>query len=161
MNLFDRRSLIAFGALLAIFPDEGTAAARSAVILFVCQAGTAKSAMARELLRRRAAERGISVVAVSRGLQIDDHVSPKLRQSLVAEGIDTRRDGFSVLTARDVRAADIVVTFTQLPAALRPRDLRDWAAVVSVNDSYLAARADLDRRIDALLDDVAAVGIRR
>lgn len=160
MTLFDRRTLIAVGALLAVFPDSVMARRKPPVILFVCQAGTAKSAIARELFRKRAIARGISVVAFSRGLQIEDHVSQGLRQSLVADGIETRRDGFSVLKARDLRAADTVVTFTPIPAPLQSGKLLDWSAVPSVNDSYAAARADLDRRIEALLDAIAATGVK-
>ncbi|UVO53202.1 hypothetical protein [Sphingomonas sp. SUN039] len=132
------------------------AAANAPTVLFVCEFGTAKSAIARELFRKRARERGIAVTAFSRGSKaIEDHISPPLRQSLDAEAIDTRRDGFAVLEPKDARRADIVVTFAPLPAAYRSAKLRDWSAVPSVNDAWPTARADLDRRIDALLDSLA------
>ncbi len=152
----NRRAVMAFGAMLATAPAIALAAPKPLVVLFICQAGTAKSAIARELFRKRAKERGIAATAFSRGLRIEDHISVPLRQRLDAEAIDTRRDGFFNLKPRDVRAADIVVTFALLPAAYRSDKLRDWSAVPSVNDAWPAARADLDRRIDALLDKLAA-----
>jgi Low molecular weight phosphotyrosine protein phosphatase len=161
MTFINRRTFLATSAALVAQSVTGLAAPRPPVVLFICEFGTAKSAIARELFRKRASERGIAVTAFSRGLQIEDHISPPLRQKLDAEGIDSRRDGFAVLASKDVRAADMVVTFATLPAAYHPRKLLDWTALPSVNDAWPAARADLDKRIDGLLDTIAARGAKR
>jgi hypothetical protein len=158
MIMIDRRTMFVGFAGVLVLPRSAIGARTVPTILFVCQAGTAKSAIARELLRKRARERGVAVVAFSRGLAIEDHVSPGLRQKLAAEHIETERDGFAVLTAHDLRRADIVVTFTPIPAEYRARHLLDWSSVPSVNDRYAVARADLDRRIGALLDAIVATG---
>ena len=162
MTDINRRTVLATGAMFAVIPGAGLAAPKPPVVLFVCEFGTAKSAIARELFRKRAKERGIAVTAFSRGLKIEDHISPPLRQKLDAEGLDSRRDGFAVLASKDVRAADVVVTFATLPTTYRPRKLLDWTALPSVNDAWPAARADLDKRIDVLLDSIVArAGIRK
>ena len=157
----NRRAVMVFGAILAIAPSAVLSASRPPIVLFVCPAGTAKSAIARELFRKRAKERGIAATAFSRGLHIEDHISVPLRQRLDAESINTRRDGFFDLKANDVRAADIVVTFAPLPSPYRSDKQRDWSAVPSVNDAWPAARADLDRRIDALLDGIGTISTKR
>jgi hypothetical protein len=156
MTDIDRRAVLALGAMLVAIPVAGMASPKPPTVLFICEFGTAKSAIARELFRRRARARGVAVTAFSRGLKIEDHISPPLRQKLDAEGIDSRHDGFALLTPTDIRTADIVVTFATLPTAYRPRKLLDWRALPSVNDAYPAARADLDRRIDGLLDAIVA-----
>ena len=155
MSDFGRRLFLA-SAIVLVLP--GTAFARTIVpsVLFVCQAGTAKSAIARELLRRRARERGIAVTVFSRGLAIENHVSASLKKRLDADAIDTRRDGFRLLSASDLRNADIVVSFTPLPPSYRFSRAKDWSAVPSVNDAYVLARAEMDRRIEQLLDNVEA-----
>ena len=154
----NRRTVLALGALLAAVPATGFAKpAKPPVVLFICEFGTAKSAIARELFRKRAHERGIQVTAFSRGLKaIEDHVSPQLKQSLTAEGIDSGRDGFAVLAPRDLRRADVIVTFVSIPEGLHWRELHNWTGVPSVNDAWPTARADLDRRINALLDMLVA-----
>lgn len=114
----NRRIFLASGAMLVI-PGVASARVRVPSVLFVCQAGTAKSAIARELLRKRARERRIAITAFSRGLVIEDHVSMSLRQRLDADAIDPRRDDFKLLSASDLRNADIVVSFTPLPPAYR------------------------------------------
>ena len=124
-------------------------------VLFVCQYGTVKSALARELFRKRAAERRIPAIAVSRGITPAEHLSAAARASMVADGIDTARDPLRKLAPADLRKADIVVIFNPLPMKLATRPIRDWAATPSVNDDYANARSEFDRRIDTLLDEIA------
>ncbi len=123
-------------------------------VLFVCQAGTAKSAIARELFRKRARERGVAVDVFSRGILLEDHISPELRRRLVADGIDSTAEPAQVLGAADLKAADMLIRFNPLPAGAVHPDIRDWSDVPSVNDDYADARKILDERIDKLLDEI-------
>lgn len=125
-------------------------------VLFVCQFGTAKSAIAREIFRKRARERGLQVAAFSRGITPGEHVSPQLRARLAADGIRSDREPLRKLDFADARGADFVVAFNPLPANLSVPRVRDWSGLPSMNDEYRKSRADLDRRIDALLDEIAA-----
>ncbi len=124
-------------------------------ILFVCQAGTAKSPIAREILKRRAKERGIRVDVLSRGIIVEDHVSPQLEANLRAAGIDTAIEPAKKLTYSDWATADILVNFNPLPASVKTPDIRDWTDVPSVNDDYANAMAVIKQRIDALLNEIA------
>lgn len=124
-------------------------------VLFVCQFGTAKSVIARELFRRRAASRGIAVAALSRGLVIEDHLTPELRQRLAADGINPYAEPFEVLQPQDWQQAKVVVAFNPLPDTVPKAKVRDWTDVPSVVSQYPAARAAMDQRIEALLDEFA------
>lgn len=125
-------------------------------ILFVCQAGTAKSAIAREIFKQRAKERGIAVEVFSRGIVVEDHISPELKQKLLHDRIDTTTEPARPLERSDWTAADILVKFNPLPASVEHNDVRDWSDLPSVNDDYANARDILDDRIDALLAEIAA-----
>ena len=163
MSKFDRKPLhrrgfVIASLFLAGFLASGCVvkpAVRPAKILFVCQAGTAKSAIAREIFKRRAKERGIEVDVFSRGIVIEDHVSPQLKANLRADGIDTTTEPATALTPADWAAADILVNFNALPASVKHQDVRDWTDVHSVNDDYKNARKTMDKRIDALLTEIA------
>jgi hypothetical protein len=111
-------------------------------ILFVCQAGTAK-------------ERGIDVDVFSRGIVVEDHISPELRKKLIADGINTNAEAATSLKPADWATAEILVNFNPLPASVKHKDVRDWTDVPSVNDDYAKARALMNERIDALLSDIA------
>lgn len=130
--------------------------AASKRILFVCQYGTAKSVIAREFFRKRALRRGITVQAVSRGITIEDHISEGLRRNLAADGINPNVEAIQVLAPLDWQSADVVIAFNPLPPGLLHADIRDWSDLPSMNERYKKSRAILKRRIDKLLDEVAA-----
>ncbi len=150
--LLTSRRMVLLG--LSTFLATGAAKAVPRV-LFICQFGTAKSAIAREFFRRRAFERGIEAFAFSRGLMLEDHISPPLRTALGTEEINPAHDRARILAKRDLRAADIVVIFNPLPPSLKAARVHDWTTLPSVNDNWAQARADLMQRIDLLLDEIA------
>lgn len=124
-------------------------------VLLVCQFGTVKSAVARELLIRRAAERNVPVQVQSRGITPEDHLSPELIAQLRSDRIDPRRLPIQQLSQADLDAADVIVTFDPLPPSLSSAKAQSWQDVPSMNSSYRDARRVLDRRIDALLDQLS------
>ncbi|MBN8529754.1 MAG: hypothetical protein J0M36_11045 [Caulobacterales bacterium] len=154
-NLLSRRGLVlsASCAVLAV-PGVSHAARRvTPNVLFVCRHGTVKSPIARELMRRQAAERGFALTAFSRGLSIEDQVSPGLAQALRADGVDIWSEPRLPLQASDIRAATLVVLFDSLPTAVS-KPTRDWTDFPSFNANYARARAELDIRLSRLLDDL-------
>lgn len=156
MTKISRRAFVALASGLAL--AGGCAHGRHAPhpsVLFVCQAGTVKSPIARELLRRRASERGMTLAVASRGIASEDHVSAELRAHVIHDGLDAALEPAERLDARALAAADIVVVFNPLPPALARADARDWTDMPSMNDDYANAFAYLDRHIRALLDELA------
>lgn|GEM_PF-150009 len=141
---------------LPTFPEKAAVRVSSPRVLFICQYGTAKSAIAREVFRQRAAARGIPIIAFSRAITPEEHVSPVLRARLLANGIDSTRDPVRTLAADDLKSADVVVIFNPLPQAMPVTRVLDWSALPSMNDAYPRASADLARRVDALLDRIEA-----
>ena len=115
--------------------------------------------MARELFRRRARDRGIAVDAFSRGLHLADHVSAGLRQRLTADRIDTMAEAPQTLAAADWRSASIIVAFNSLPDSVDHGDVIDWTDLGSMNDDYDRSLADLNGRIERLLDMLEARGL--
>ena len=154
----NRRGFVVSALSATVLAASGCAfqpTAKPAKILFVCQAGTAKSAIAREIIKKRAKERGIAVEAFSRGLQIEDHLSPALKLKLRTDGINTNAEPALTLEPTDWALADILVIFNPLPASVKHNDVRDWTDVPSVNDDYANAKRIMDARINALLDEIA------
>jgi len=77
--------IVAFAMSLVTAASDAVALpAAQPRVLFICQYGTAKSAIAREVFRQRARERGIPVVTFSRGITPEEHISPALRARLLA-----------------------------------------------------------------------------
>lgn len=153
-----RRRFVALSLCISGIMATGCLAkpqAKPPKILFVCQAGTAKSAIAREVFKRRARERGIKADVFSRGIVVEDHISPELRQKLIADGINTTAEPAMPLEPADWATADILVNFNPLPASVKHKDVRDWSDVPSVNGEYTNACTLMNERIDALLSEIA------
>lgn len=147
----DRRLLLVLTVLA--LPLVARAAPRKTVVLFVCPAGTVKSAIAREMLRRRVAATGLPVEVVSRAISPEDHVSPALAQRLRADGIDPAAEPARPLTPADVEGADVVVGFDAAADAALMRRARAWRTP-SWNADYDNAKVDLERRLDSLVAEL-------
>lgn len=129
-------------------------------VLLVCPAGTVKSAIARELLRRRAREQGVAVEVQSRGVHPEDHVSPGLAANLKADGIDAAADPLRKLSVGDVQRADVVIAFDEAANEPDLRGARVWI-VPSWNDDYAEAKAALAPQVQALLDELSHADCQR
>jgi len=148
-----RRSL-AIG--LALFAGPAAAKAPPCAptsVLFVCPAGTVKSAIARETLKRRAARAGVAVRVASRGVHPEDHVSPALKASLLADGIDPAAEPLRAFEPQDAAGADIVIAFDEAAKAPGLEGARIWD-VPSLNSRYPEAKAALASKIDDLLAEL-------
>lgn len=148
----------------ALFAGFGSAALAAPClpprVLLVCPAGTVKSAIAREVLRRRARSRGIAIIAVSRGVHPEDHVSPALAQRLRADGLDPTAEPVHAFAPTDLSGADVVIAFDEAAELPALRGARVWATP-SWNTDYDAAKAALTPQVDALLGELAERGCGR
>lgn len=122
-------------------------------VLFVCPAGTVKSAIAREVLRDRALKAGLAVEVSSRGLTPEDHVSPALAANLSADRLSPGREPALALEPADVAWADIVIAFDGAASSPMLRRARPWRTP-SWNTDYAAAKTDLSARTEALVAEL-------
>jgi protein-tyrosine-phosphatase len=127
---------------------------RKAKVLFVCPAGTVNSAIAREYLRQRAAERGVAVDVQSRGVNPEDHLTPALLERLKAEGINPRSEPISRMTMGDAVQNDIIVAFDEAAQAPGMEHARPWS-IPSWNNRYAEAKSALLPKIDALIAELS------
>lgn len=149
---------------ILVFAAAGAAVAQTAPpasprrVVFVCEHGVAKSVVAATHFNRLAAARGLPLRAISRGTAPDARVP-----ALVSDGL--RADGAvldpafvpSRVAAADTEGAVRVVTFDlQLPADVQAAAVTNWTGVPNFSDGYAQARADIVRRVEALLEELAA-----
>jgi len=131
----------------------------AASVVFVCEHGNVKSLIAMEWFNRLAAERQLSVRAVSRGLTPENPVPPPIRARLKGDGFDV-----SAFEARPLRPSDVdgaprlVMIGADAPAWVRDSGTRVevWNAIPPASEDYGASRDALKERIRALLSALAA-----
>lgn len=147
-----RRAILA--GLAALFaPGFARAGCAPPEVLFVCPFGTVKSAIARETLKRRAAQAGVAVRVRSRGVDVQDHVSPTLAAALAADGLNPAAEPARKLSAADLTRGQIVIAFDEAAQDPRLSGARTWD-VPSWNDAYPRAKAALDDHVTALLAEL-------
>jgi protein-tyrosine-phosphatase len=127
-------------------------------VLFVCEHGVAKSALAAALFNDMARKRGLSFRAERRAAnapQLEPSVSTT--KGLSADGLPIPEGVPLQLTEQDARDALRVITMgTSLLVAAPKQTTEDWADVPAVGDDYASARDMIRRHISQLLDDLAA-----
>lgn len=152
-GLTRRSAILSAAAVLVAARLPGGRAPR---VLFVCQKGTVKSPIARELMRRQARTRAFAIKAQSRGITPLEGASAEVSAALIQDGIDVRRDRLRALTKADCEWADVVVFFDPLPFEVTGKDLRDWRDTPSVNQHYAQALGAMRQRIAALVEELAS-----
>jgi hypothetical protein len=138
------------------FVSQASASAEPFRVLFVCQAGTVKSPIAREYFKRLAAKRGIAALARARGIAPEDHLSPGLDAKLKADGIDPHAEPIIKLQQQDIDWSQIVIFFDPLPPGFHVGEAKDWTDVPSMNDAFQDALPNLLTKLNSLLDEIAA-----
>jgi arsenate reductase (thioredoxin) len=129
-----------------------------AVVVFVCEHGSAKSVVAAAHFNRLAKERNLKLRAVSRGTNPDKELPAKTIEGLRADGIDVTGEKPGKLARSDVAGATRVVTFCNLPealATLTPVD--NWEDVPPMSEDYGKFRDIVVERIKRLLDEMEKV----
>lgn len=146
-------SIIAFGQEA----KDKTAKGKTPTILFVCEHGAAKSVIAAAYFDKLAKERGLKYRAVFRGTNPDPTLAVAAEKGLKEDGIDTRGWKPEIVTKKDMDAASGIVT---LGCALPEKDavagkVVEWNDISSVSQNYQAARDDIVKRVQSLVDDLA------
>src|SRR5262249_181485 len=125
---------------------------------FVCEHGNVKSLIAREWFNRLAAERGLPVRAVSRGLSPEASVPPAIAERLRRDGFDVSGFEPRALGPGDVvHAARLVLIGAEPPRWASSPDVAvlRWDGIPPASERYEASRDALRERIAALVDSLA------
>ncbi len=136
---------------------DQAATERAPTILFVCEHGAAKSVIAAAYFDKLAKERGLKYRAVFRGTNPDPALAAAAVKGLNEDGIDTRGWKPELVSKRDMNAASGIVT---LGCVLPEKDddagkVVEWNDIPSVSQNYQAARDDIVKRVQSLVDDLA------
>jgi protein-tyrosine-phosphatase len=124
------------------------------IVVFVCEHGNVKSLIAREWFNRMAAERGLRVRAVSRGVTPGTSVPPAIAAALQSDGFDVGEFEPRAFGAADFSSAVRVVGIgVDLSSAMESRDARlaTWEGIPPASEQYAASRDALRARIEGLL----------
>ena len=132
---------------------SGAPAQSEQTVVFVCEHGAAKSAVAAAHFNRLAAERGLRLRAVSRGTAPDAAVPSYIIEGLRREGLQLP-DGFvpSNVSEGEVATAIRIVTFdVSLQTKADSSRLQRWDGLPAFGAGYDAASRAILAKVDALI----------
>jgi arsenate reductase (thioredoxin) len=128
------------------------AASDNKTIVFVCLHGSVKSQMAAAHFNRIARERDLPYTAISRGIEVDSSIPPRIRAELNQEGLAPLDDVPQQLTAAEAASAVKVVAFDTVPEKTRGTvDVNYWSDVPATSKNYPALRDAIVHHIDDLV----------
>ncbi len=122
-------------------------------IVFVCEHGSVKSLMAATIFNNAARERGLSLRAISLGVDPDASVPPKIAAALAAEGFDAAGFKPQRLSPSEIGHARRIVSIGVDLSAVAPKNVTvlRWDDVPSASADYAASHLALTKRVDQLL----------
>ncbi len=153
------RGLVA-SVLLAVAPfnldAQPSVAGKAKPVLFVCEHGTVRSLLAKVLFEQYAAEVGLAMQAVSRGIKADTVVPAWMLQGLAADHVTLGTWHPQTLRAADLANASLVVSFdvptAAISGALAPQ--ARWDSLPSVSRDYVTGRDAIKIRVHRLVDSL-------
>src|SRR5262245_23502084 len=154
---FSVTALLAGVFVAAAADAQPKATAPAQPVVFVCEHGSVKSMIAAQWFNRRAAERGLRVQGVSRGVEPDPKIPDWAAAKLEGDGFDLTGIAPARLKDTDVAGAARVVALSAkspLFDALAGGPMR-WDDIPPAAEDYVAARDAIRRHIDALIEDLA------
>jgi protein-tyrosine-phosphatase len=127
-------------------------------VLFVCEHGNVKSLMAMSYFNQLAHERGLPLVAISRGTALDSDTVPKaIVDGLYADGLDVSDFRPVEVGISDLNSARRVVAIgVALPAEMSAPvgSLERWDDVPPASVDFEASSQAIRARVQALIDEL-------
>jgi arsenate reductase (thioredoxin) len=137
-------------------PATDTGVRSPVAILFLCRDGATESILAAAYFRRLAIDRGLAVRVEAAGMEPRARVAPSVVQHLKKNGYASAIDKPRQATARDVEAADVIVSIGADVSLLRPRGaLKEWREVPDLNVTFDRAVEAIRERVSALVDEMS------
>ena len=148
---------LALAALLAATFAPQARAEQPKQIVFVCLHGSVKSQMAAAYFNDIAKKRGLPYVAISRGIETDKSIPPRIRDGLAADGLQPLDDVPQGLTAQESDSSVKVLAFDTVPADRKgSADVTYWSDVPLDRKDYAGTRDAIIRHIDQLVPTLTA-----
>ncbi len=135
---------------------ENDSTSRS-VILFVCEHGAARSAIAAAYFNKLSKEKDLGYRAIFRGINPDSSLSPGAKQGLLQDGFDIKDWKPQELTQPDVNNAATIITFdcdSSISLEKSGKHVLAWNGVPPVSKDYQEARKQIADRVTILIKEL-------
>jgi arsenate reductase (thioredoxin) len=133
------------------------------VILFVCEHGAARSAIAAAYFNKLAQEKQLNYTAIFKGTDPDTVLTPGTAKGLIKDSFDISGWKPELVSEQDIKAAYKVITFDcKLPlkdslAAITEQ----WNGIPPISKDYNIARNEIVAKVNQLISTLPKKGKRK
>jgi protein-tyrosine-phosphatase len=128
---------------------------KPATVVFVCLHGAVKSQMAAAYFNHIAKERGLPLIAVSRGIAVDKDIPASIRDGLAGDGLVPASEVPVALTSEEAGAAAKIFAFDDVPADVKGRaEVTYWSDIPAATKNYVAARSAIVRHLEEVVSSM-------
>lgn len=126
------------------------------VILFVCEHGAARSTIAAAYFNKLTKEQGINYVAVFRGTEPDESLTPATVKGLTNDSFDISGWSPKIVAKQDIEEAYKIITFDcMLPFKKSTGvQIQQWNGIPPISESYTIARDMILEKVKKLIENL-------
>lgn len=145
---------------ISVFAQEekkGNSPTETTTVLFVCEHGAARSAIASAYFNKLANEKGLNYRAIFRGTDPDTVLTPGTIKGLAGDGFDVKEWRPIMVKQSDVSLATKVVTFDcSIPVEIKSdKSFIKWDGIPAISKGYQDARDQIRRNVEVLIEELS------
>jgi protein-tyrosine-phosphatase len=146
-------TLLAITAIVIPLDGASADAADKRTVVFVCLHGSVKSQIAAAHFNRIAAERGLNVTAISRGIEPDSAIPAGIRAALARDGLAPQSEVPAGLRGEEASQAAGVFAFDEVPSDRKgTAKVTLWSDVPPASQDYKRSRDAIVRHLEEVVD---------
>lgn len=155
MKILEKSVFIVF----AVLPITAIGQEQIKTIVFVCEHGGARSAIASAYFNKMAIEKNLPYRSVFRGLKPDPRISNETKEGLKKDGFNVDQFLPSALSQNDILPETLLISLDcTVPAEFKT--YQEWAGIPAISDNYYAAREEIVKLLNSLIKDLYKKDLR-
>ena len=124
-----------------------------ATIVFVCEHGGARSAIASVYFNKMAKEQNLQYRSIFRGITPDSTISQATRRGLDADGFETAALSPVALTSNDIGPSTLLISLDCKPPTSY-HTTKEWSGIPAISTDYAVARDEIVKHLNQLIGEL-------
>ena len=126
---------------------------QTATIVFVCEHGGARSAIASVYFNKMAKEQNLQYRSIFRGITPDSTISQATRKGLDADGFETAALSPVALTSNDIGPSTLLISLDCKPPTSY-HTTKEWSGIPAISTDYAVARDEIVKHLNQLIGEL-------
>ena len=126
---------------------------QTATIVFVCEHGGARSAIASVYFNKMAKEQNLQYRSIFRGITPDSTISQATRRGLDADGFETAALSPVALTSNDIGPSTLLISLDCKPPTSY-HTTKEWSGIPAISTDYAVARDEIVKHLNQLIGEL-------